>query len=742
MKFQLPVFIFLLALSCTTAPEFNRSNANDPDSENYIPDPPKVVTGNGIVIDEQDRILLSWNITKYTDGTEIYKRYLEEDEFKLIAEIIGVDSSFVDSSGSYTHGTAYKIRNFRITNDSSKVYSQDDLNYQISFQPFRSINVYYDNGIRLNFSYPRDNDVGEVRKYDGIDFFVNEDTQAEIPEWKLLKSLSYNEIQNLSLPSTGVKSNLYDLHLKVSQFYEDSSGTHHELMNSEFHSFINPIQNASFQFTNELSGTFSWTHPITQRSNYIINVNQAPDTLFNSFAKSFEVHLPSSIPLPANITIQPYIGNNFGRVTRINTPTLWLDQPEFTKVTSISDQSFSFDWDSWTNEPDYVSNFIVEAKVNNAGEYSVLDTLPGESRSFTLSDANTNNTYQISVHSHRSEWAEPWSVSFQKGFSLTSSVELRFTGHLLSYSKNKTFKTWLTLPEIAYNAAGLISLQNQNTGVTYFHEVPVYDYFRYPHVDYITYSETDSNLIYLGDNHEVDIAGDYLSVFNIHSNEYNIEYYQLPGHGHSGYGLLSDDRTIAIVIYDHSYANPYLLLLNTKTGRELDRIITNNYGSWIIQEFNDTAYFCSESGIFEYQLPAGTISQTINTPCTNAQLNNDGKNLTFLSFNGFKNLDLDSFTVRDLDAGKNSPPLFDIYNYWYFPEDNIFIFREGYFNTYRITDQETGISSFFEIPVLDAEKTSSTIQSFKRTEAGTYLIVTNEGEFTFEVNNRWSRVLN
>ena len=96
-----------MGISCSTGPEFERVNKNDPSGGSFIPDSP---SGQNYTITEEGNIALHWkDNTDYEDSYVIYKSVHSDTSFKEIAVLEKDSESFTDNSGVFGYPTIYKI---------------------------------------------------------------------------------------------------------------------------------------------------------------------------------------------------------------------------------------------------------------------------------------------------------------------------------------------------------------------------------------------------------------------------------------------------------------------------------------------------------------------------------------------------------------------------------------------------------------------------------------------------------
>ncbi|RNC79672.1 MAG: hypothetical protein ED557_14215 [Balneola sp.] len=116
MKLCLPFILLILVLGCSTAPDFERDNPNDPRSEDFVPNRPN----NGqYTIDNNGNITLTWrDNTQFETAVNIYKQVAEYPREKIA--VLPKDlAQYTDTTREFGFPTTYFISSEKDTSESN-----------------------------------------------------------------------------------------------------------------------------------------------------------------------------------------------------------------------------------------------------------------------------------------------------------------------------------------------------------------------------------------------------------------------------------------------------------------------------------------------------------------------------------------------------------------------------------------------------------------------------------------------
>ncbi len=140
------IAVAFILVSCSTAPELDRSSPFDPKSDTYKPQPP---TGVNYQFNESGNVLLFWDKKSDAEyGYRVFKSLGVNNEFTLLADLEKNSNSFTDSSKIFAYPTKYHIVSFY-----DDIVS-DTLTVNIDFGEVTSLNAEFNNNYKeITFSW-------------------------------------------------------------------------------------------------------------------------------------------------------------------------------------------------------------------------------------------------------------------------------------------------------------------------------------------------------------------------------------------------------------------------------------------------------------------------------------------------------------------------------------------------------------------------------------------------------------
>jgi hypothetical protein len=114
------IFIFtVVVFSCSTAPDFQRDNENDPNSSNYSPNPP---SGVNFEVNELGDVTINWeDDTTHESGYRIYKSIGKSKDSLLIAELKPNTTQYKDTSRVLAYPTKYYVSSYANDSESKPI---------------------------------------------------------------------------------------------------------------------------------------------------------------------------------------------------------------------------------------------------------------------------------------------------------------------------------------------------------------------------------------------------------------------------------------------------------------------------------------------------------------------------------------------------------------------------------------------------------------------------------------------
>lgn len=715
--------------NCSTAPDFNRNNTKDPKSEYFVPELPEN-SPVSIALDESRNVMLNWELKELQDGAIISKKYHPDSPFTALDTLYSLNSSYIDSSGHFMPGTAYKVDFFRLMSDSSMVLNREAAEVSMEFDSFDDIYLYYDRGLEISYNYSNRTQEGVFQYFDGVEVLINTSGNFESPTWDTIGVVSQDQFEQRNA-KTNFLFKLFDLHIKVNQFIADSAGRRIPLSSETQRFYINSVSNVSFEFIDELSGTVHWKNNVSFADGFIIESNKI-DTIYGASINSYQLNFEEPLPSSLKVSISPFIGNNTGKKQVPNYQRYLEVYTPLITFYSVDDNSFEIHWS--VSEDNQAAGYIIEQSELPENEFTPIDTVSADHRSYIVSGLDRNTNYKFAVRSYTSDRSNVLSVGYQKTFLTNEPVQLDIPGTNITYSKNGKYMAKVVPREFADNYQ-YIYIKDQDTEAEYTLELPrARDDWNAVFNGFVV-SEKNNTLIFLWDRDYVDAGYNYISVYDFINNRYFIQYKPRPGYGGNEIELMSDDERVVLS------SSEGFTIFDPTQDQIVREISTSNNHLATLRPYKDTAIKCSGSGIFEYDLTSGVMINQVSEPCRYATINESSNLLTFFDYNQIKVLDLNTFTViktiNDSRIDKNDS-FFDL---WYFEEDDLLIYY-SYSGIYHGIEVDSEMKFAFILPSYTENRPTGYIEHMVRESNGTYSVITLDGAFTLSYEETWSLIEN
>lgn len=187
-----------MILSCSTAPEFNRNNIQDPGSKDYFPS-----LSHGPIfdfyIDSTRSLNFDWSFIAYT-GAIISKKNIYDSEFMILDTLPNQIREFKDPSSLFEAGTIYQLKFFHDLDDRI-IYNPNEFIFPIDVAPFSDIDIFKENSnlvIITNFVREETNP-SDLIYFDGVKLFLK--NQNLDNNWNLVEELSLEDFGFQFLPN-------------------------------------------------------------------------------------------------------------------------------------------------------------------------------------------------------------------------------------------------------------------------------------------------------------------------------------------------------------------------------------------------------------------------------------------------------------------------------------------------------------------------------------------------------------
>lgn len=715
----------LFCVSCSTAPDFNRNNTNDPESEYFIPDSPDN-SPVSIAIDNNRNVILNWDQKELQFGVIISKKYRENSPYLALDTLYNNITTYTDSSGHFIPGTTYKADFFRLMEDSTMVVNKIPAEITMKFQAFRSMNISYSDELEISYNYPSSSEPGTFRYFDGVEILINKSGNVESPKWDTVGVVNRNEFENERV-KTNLFFELFELYIKTNQFVTDSSGSRIILSSTTERFYINFIEDVRFEFNDELSGTVRWSNGAEFYAGYIIESSQK-DTVYGEYKSSHQLNFKEAPSLPLTVSVTPFVGNNKGESRTSSNAYLDVSQP-LLFFTPIDDQSFELSWEVRQNNK--AAGYIIEQKKVDETEFLPVDTVSADQNSYIVSGLRKEDTYNFAVHSYTSEWSPSFTVGFIKTMVITHSDSLEKPSGKIAFSKNKKIIAKFWPDNSTLNQNKYIIVKDLETNSEYQKLIPNRI------IDHVI-SEQNNTITFVWDRSDTDKVGDYISVYDFVTGEYLRENYTAPSTGTDELELMADDQTVVIDLIEGGFQT-----FDTVTGQFGTATSDQPEIDLILRPFMDSAINCSDSGIFEYDLNTGDIINQLSEPCVRGNLSVSSNIFTFHDDAEVKVADLNTFSlIKTINVPRfgNFELLLD---FWYFKEDDLLVYLplfhtyDSIYYGYKVAENN---SFSFTIPSYTEDHLNGRILHMERNPNGTYSVITFDGEFTLSLKEAWSKL--
>lgn len=381
---------------CSTGPDFERDNENDPLANNFVPNQPS--TPN-IYIDQDKNINLNWS-----DETNFEDGYLIKKQIAAGLPVITIDTldvdvnTFIDTSKDFSLSTKYFIESFVIRNDSliTEGNNQLQFNFQYSQHTLQWITE-HENTIKIYWN----NTEGNGQKYvDGflIELYSSNSPKQWIP-YDTLKIVTTSTEGEITLPKP---DSLFNLNLRLTGFiknYEDqiefiSQGSRRNLL-------INTPTNVNLEIIDQVSAKLNWENISNKADGFIIEQESeyftgSIDTLFNN-TNSYDITFSPQGNGYHRFSIQPFINENIGGKVFSNEKSLFVNPPSRIQATHVNSQSLNLEWLFNEDVDGKAAGFVIHRKREDQPTFTAIDTVGKSERTFTDTNLNSSFNYSYKV---------------------------------------------------------------------------------------------------------------------------------------------------------------------------------------------------------------------------------------------------------------------------------------------------------------------------------------------------------
>tara|TARA_R110000868_G_scaffold378658_7_gene644220 strand:+ start:17236 stop:19422 length:2187 start_codon:yes stop_codon:yes gene_type:complete len=415
MKY-LTFILFLFIGSCSTAPDFDRENENDPTSSEFIPD----ISNLTVVINSDKTVSLNWSDdTNFEQGFIVSKSFGSDSNFVAL-DTLQINTEFYrDTSKELDLNTFYKVA--ALTSNSNK----EDLS-GISHQlDFGSLTGFESNtlGNEISLSW----DSSELF----ADKFLIEKKQSDSEDWEIVETID----GDLTSYSFNDLNESYLIDLRVSSILEAFDAQLVKLSSASNISIpFNLPSNLLVNVIDEGTIEVNWKDNTPFEEEFVIFQRAAS----NQYAAGNGEYIPLDTLTSRNnvllnyyngfhydINIAPLKNGILGNTIEPSIVTILTIHPSITNIETISNSEARVFWkDNNYNVPhDFrfpTKRFVFEmSEIEN--DFEFLKEIEANQNSYTLSDLNPSRNYKIRVRSLSSSYDQT-----EIGFTSTIVDDLDF----------------------------------------------------------------------------------------------------------------------------------------------------------------------------------------------------------------------------------------------------------------------------------------------------------------------------
>ncbi|MEQ9092023.1 MAG: fibronectin type III domain-containing protein [Balneola sp.] len=717
MTFRISLLLILITgfvLSCSTGPEFERDNMNDPESNRFIPDSPSSNNSKALIfINEQKEVIIKWPDAKYESGYIVKKKLSDFSKYIEIARLDSNTTTFTDDSKELTLSTNYQVSSFSRKGDSLNI-SNSPLTIPLRFDPIQKSNLSIKTNNQVQFSWEFSNrDSIGVRYFDGFLIEINKSSIHD-DNWEVLDTLKRNEFENNSSISLTVPSEIFDLRLRVSQLVIPNKNEIHKIYSKTFREdYKAPSFVRGNQF-NEVDFSVNWNSPFSNYDKVIIKswYDQSADTIKKPTLNYYKFTKYGPNNSYRRFGIQLVKGDNFSKAVymsdKIGFP-VFVREPEIQRIEPVSETTIELFWERYSgNQEGIEKKFYIEKKELSESEFSVLDSVDGSQLSYTDTNLDISKSYSYRVKSVISIPSNEVDIGFRKTLSLNEISEYEFPGWKPEFSDSGILEA-----RYDYKKKTLY-IYNKNLSsydmITFDINIP--NYARASSLTEYELGKNDSLVAYV-------IAENYLEgryILEIYNHKENKVINSIKG-GHStslrSLQFTPDNSKLVYVSSQNSNVVSVIDLnnLDVKTY-SIEHNFNNYYPNGMILSNDNTAILCSDNGIYSLDLVTGNETLINNISCANIFKDGDTNVIYFYSH---LTKEINSFSPLTNTVSKIAqvPQELDIesLDFKYIPDLNIIVYNRArlkgdppQFSTSAIQDINSGSFSFYTSPQIDPRR--------------------------------------
>lgn len=421
MIFRIP-YILLFAgalLSCSTGPEFERNNVNDPQSKSFGPDVGELI----VSIDSTKNVTLQWNnISDFEDGFIVQKSFDDKESFFDLDTLPANSTSFIDSTKKLAVDTFYRVRPFSHGSDSLGSTEIDKL----ILNPLDAISVPNVPGNEISVFW-------EINNTGYADAYLIEKKTINSADWKTVDTVLSNQYNYSFVDLT----ESYFIDIKISALLETNKmelKPVHSISKSSVG--YNLPSKFEAEIIDEETILVNWQDNSLFDEKFIIYQRPASNQFgagisqyipIDTLTNSEYVILNYSKKIFYDLNISPFYGSMIGNIIEPLIFTLVSTRPSFREVKSVSESELTLEWsDNNVNYPTEfrfpTKRFILEQSINE-GDFVQIDEISHNKNSYTLSNLNKTKQYKFKIRSLASDYDEI-RAEYEKSLIITTQFPL------------------------------------------------------------------------------------------------------------------------------------------------------------------------------------------------------------------------------------------------------------------------------------------------------------------------------
>lgn len=413
-----------MAFGCGTAPDVERINENDPDSNRFKPDEP---TTFGRIITKDKWVILRWkDNSKFEDGYLVEKRIFENDEFTILDTLNANNTSYTDKSKLLSPSTAYKISPivYRNANDSTNVNRGDSILIDLDIGPLGDLSLSKKNGLiwaswENALEYFDALIIGYVDITNAPDKLIVVDTLTN-------KEINLEDINRIRKTSINIPKEGFTYKINMQAAVQVPGGDYVSYSTEEKKIKVNNPKIVNYEYLDEENLNIQWHTDVSGVEKFnIYNEINYPDTTYFSLVSSVDgsvntydinrIFTDNGI----SIAIEAVKKND-----RSEIKTTWIDF-NYRNLENFSlnplDNSVELTWKIPTPIQPY-TRFLLERSVNGS-DFKVYKEFEPNIEKYTDTDIYKNDIYTYRIKSASSDYSR----IKQAGYALGLTLQNRFS---------------------------------------------------------------------------------------------------------------------------------------------------------------------------------------------------------------------------------------------------------------------------------------------------------------------------